>query len=145
MNSKPHSIYQIQKINSKDMCYKELFVAHLTFTVYFICMYSIFSIIGLYEKTKSGVSFKSLFFLYLNLKVWVFKKSFHHLLKFIYSEKATKFCEIFTLLLTDTTQDKSKVKISKILWPLRIYKLYIKGLLYQDVDTLQRKFLNQEI
>ena len=30
---------------------------------------------------------------------------------FIYSEKATKFCEIFTLLLTGTTQDKSKVKI----------------------------------
>ena len=34
-------------------------------------------------------------------------------LKFIYSEKATKFCEIFTLLLTGTTQDKSKVKISQ--------------------------------
>ena len=33
--------------------------------------------------------------------------------KFIYSEKATKFCEIFTLLLTGTTQDKSKVKISE--------------------------------
>ena len=34
-------------------------------------------------------------------------------LKFIYSEKATKFCEIFALLLTGTTQDKSKVKISQ--------------------------------
>ena len=34
-------------------------------------------------------------------------------LKFIYSEKATKFCEIFTLLFTGTTQDKSKVKISQ--------------------------------
>ena len=33
------------------------------------------------------------------------------LVKFIYSEKATKFCKIFTLLLTGTTQDKSKVKI----------------------------------
>ena len=33
------------------------------------------------------------------------------MLKFIYSEKATKFCEIFTLLLTGTTYDKSKVKI----------------------------------
>ena len=32
-------------------------------------------------------------------------------LKFIYSEKATKFCEIFTLLLTGTTYDKSKVEI----------------------------------
>ena len=32
-------------------------------------------------------------------------------LKFIYSEKATKFCEISTLLLTGTTYDKSKVEI----------------------------------
>ena len=31
--------------------------------------------------------------------------------KFIYSEKVTKFCEISTLLLTGTTQDKSKVEI----------------------------------
>ena len=29
--------------------------------------------------------------------------------KFIYSKKATKFCEISTLLLTGTTWDKSKV------------------------------------
>ena len=34
-------------------------------------------------------------------------------LKFIYSEKATKFCEIFTLLLSVCTVDKSKVKISQ--------------------------------
>ena len=34
-------------------------------------------------------------------------------LKFIYSEKATKFCEIFTLLLTVCTVVKSKVKISQ--------------------------------
>ena len=32
-------------------------------------------------------------------------------LKFIYSEKNTKFCVIFTLILTGTSQDKSKVKI----------------------------------
>ena len=31
--------------------------------------------------------------------------------KFIYFEKATKFWEISTLLLTGTTQDKSKVEI----------------------------------
>ena len=35
------------------------------------------------------------------------------MLKFIYSEKATKFCEIFTLLLTVCTVVKSKVKISQ--------------------------------
>ena len=34
-------------------------------------------------------------------------------LKFIYFEKATKFCEISTLLLTGTTLDKSKVDISQ--------------------------------
>ena len=34
-------------------------------------------------------------------------------LKFIYSEKATKFCEIFTLLLSYVVPVKSKVKISQ--------------------------------
>ena len=33
------------------------------------------------------------------------------MVKFIYSEKATKFCEIFTLLLTYVVTVKSKVKI----------------------------------
>ena len=37
----------------------------------------------------------------------------HVLLKFIYSEKATKFWEIFTLLLSYVVQVKSKVKISQ--------------------------------
>ena len=35
------------------------------------------------------------------------------LLKFIYSGKATKFCEIFTLLLSYVVSVKSKVKISQ--------------------------------
>ena len=35
------------------------------------------------------------------------------LIKFIYSEKATKFCEIFPLLLTVCTVVKSKRKISQ--------------------------------
>ena len=39
--------------------------------------------------------------------------AFYVVVKFIYSEKATKFCKIFTLLLTGTTYDKSKVKISQ--------------------------------
>ena len=34
-------------------------------------------------------------------------------IKFIYSEKATKFCEIFTLLLSYVLPVKSKVKISQ--------------------------------
>ena len=39
------------------------------------------------------------------------KKSF--ILKFVYSEKATKFCEIFTLLLSYVVPVQSKVKISQ--------------------------------
>ena len=35
------------------------------------------------------------------------------ILKFIYSEKATKFCEIFTLLFSYVVPVKSKVKISQ--------------------------------
>ena len=42
----------------------------------------------------------------------IYKKG-HFLLKFIYSEKATKFCEIFTLLLTTVHTVKSKVNISQ--------------------------------
>ena len=40
-----------------------------------------------------------------------------HDLKFIYSEKATKFCKIFPLLLTTVHTVKSKGKISHNLWP----------------------------
>ena len=47
------------------------------------------------------------------------------LLKFIYSEKASKFCEIFLLLLTVCTVIKSKGKISQNLCGLlRTYELY---------------------
>ena len=35
------------------------------------------------------------------------------LLKFVYSEKATKFCEISTVDLTGTTSDKSTVEIAQ--------------------------------
>ena len=34
-------------------------------------------------------------------------------LKFVYSEKATKFCKISTLLLSTVHKDKSKVEISQ--------------------------------
>ena len=37
--------------------------------------------------------------------------AFKFLVKFIYSEKATKFCEIFNLLVTVYTVVKNKVKI----------------------------------
>ena len=40
-------------------------------------------------------------------------QSFYNFLKFIYSEKTTKFCKFFTLLLTVCTVVKSKGKISQ--------------------------------
>ena len=42
-----------------------------------------------------------------------FYVSLYNMVKFMYSEKATKFCEIFTLFLSVCTVDKSKVKISQ--------------------------------
>ena len=47
------------------------------------------------------------------VKNWIFDDPFHKKLKFIYSEKATKFCEIFPLLLTTVHTVKSKMKISQ--------------------------------
>ena len=41
------------------------------------------------------------------------KKRIRSQLKFIYSEKATKYCKISTVDLTVTIQDKSTVKISQ--------------------------------
>ena len=47
------------------------------------------------------------------------------IIKFIYSEKAAKFCEIFTLLLSYVVPVKSKVKIFvKFCGLLRIYEVY---------------------
>ena len=46
---------------------------------------------------------------YTEIVMWPFSI----ILKFIYSEKATKFYEIFTLLLTGTTYDKINVKSSQ--------------------------------
>ena len=60
----------------------------------------------------------------IKYNTWSAVKMFllHHLvslrtLKFIYSEKATKFCEISTLLLSYVVPVKSKVRFRKILWP----------------------------
>ena len=57
---------------------------------------------------------EALFIRKLNRKVHIkyLAKMLIGLKKFIYFEKAKQFCEIFTLLLTGTRWDKSKVKIS---------------------------------
>ena len=59
------------------------------------------------------------------------------LLKSIYSERATKFCKIFPVLLTTVFTVKSKGKISqKFCGLLRIYELYPLG--YQVVDQVRK-------
>ena len=54
-------------------------------------------------------------------------------IKFIYFEKATKFCEI-SAVVTGTTYDKSTVEICKIFGFLRIYELSEK----ETSDILRR-------
>ena len=49
--------------------------------------------------------------LIINKEMRFSMKSCHYHIESIYSEKATKFCEIFTLLMTVCTAVKSKVKI----------------------------------
>ena len=55
---------------------------------------------------------------------------FCYLVKFLYSEKVTKFCEIFTLLLSYVVPVKSKVKISQnfVAFSEYMYELYIPTL-----------------
>ena len=51
------------------------------------------------------------------------------MLKFIYSEKATTFCEIFTLLLSYVVPVKSKVKISQHFVAFSEYINFMKNVL----------------
>ena len=61
------------------------------------------------------------------------KESNQILVKFIYSEKATKFCEIFPLLLTVCTVIKSKGKISQNFVAFSEYMNY-----KSEVEILQK-------
>ena len=58
------------------------------------------------------------------------------LIKFIYSEKATKFCEIFPLLLTTVHTVKSKGKISKN---------FVAFSEYMNFSILERFLLESEL
>ena len=68
--------------------------------------------------------------------LWHIYLKFVHLLKFIYSEKATKFCEIVTLLLSVCTVDKSKVKISQNFVAFSEYTNLKGGLISGDIFNL---------
>ena len=54
--------------------------------------------------------------------------SFYRLFfKFIYSEKATKFCKISNIDLSYIVSVKSMVEIRKILWPLKTLSRFLKS------------------
>ena len=80
-------------------------------------------------------SLKTLVYFFL----FVVKNEQHFVLQFIYSEKATKFCEILTILLSYAQTVKSKVRIgedfAKFCGLLRIYELYIQ---FYNLDTYNR-------
>ena len=56
-----------------------------------------------------------------------FHKNYKIMLKFIHSEKATKFCEISTLLLTTVHTVKTKVEISQNFVAFSEYVNFISG------------------
>ena len=62
-------------------------------------------------------------------------------LKFIYSEKATKFCEIFPLLLTTVHTDKSKGKILQNFVAFSEYMNFIHTL-QRNRQNLKTNFLD---
>ena len=100
-------------------------------TMYAEIAFPLFACIGIYA-TANWFFFWAILFIHEKGFFWLFYElpakpihflhqqnfMFTQLLKFIYSEKATKFWKIFTILLTVCTVVKSKVKISrKFLWP----------------------------
>ena len=72
-------------------------------------------------------------------KLQNFFKTLHPLLKFIYFEKATKFCEICTLLLTGTVHRTKKVKILQNFVVFSEYMTFTKG--QNDLQILCANFL----
>ena len=79
------------------------------------------------KESKNGISFNHK----ISSKMKLIAEE-DYKVKFIYSEKATKFCEIFPLLLTVCTAVKSKGKsLQKICGLLRIYELYCTLLVYR--------------
>ena len=75
---------------------------------------------------------------YMYIAVWL-----GQLVKFIYSEKATKFCKISTLLLPTVHTVKSKVKISQNFVAFSEYmnfKHYCDAYLAGDITFLKEGF-----
>ena len=60
------------------------------------------------SESSLGIRFDYVVEIFLNVSQFII-----HVLKFLYSEKATKFCEIFPLILTTVHTVKSKGEISQ--------------------------------
>ena len=70
-------------------------------------------------------------------KIWiVILEILLNILKFIYSEKATKFCEIFTLLLSYVVPVKSKVKISQNFVAFSEYMNFTAAFIYLFIKPI---------
>ena len=67
-------------------------------------------------------------------KIWKKSSSENLTSKFVYSEKATKFCKICTLLLSTVHTDKSKVEICQILWPSQNIWTLLSNIKYKVED-----------
>ena len=70
---------------------------------------------------------------------------FHICLKFIYSEKATKFCEISTLLLSYVVPVKSKVEILQNFVAFSEYMNFILEFCLLKVDILPDIIIEYQI
>ena len=66
-------------------------------------------------------------------------------LKFIYSEKATKFCKIFPLLLTAVHTVKSKGKISQNFVAFSEYMNFIKDVYLGTMPLLRQGYKIRKI
>ena len=61
-------------------------------------------------------------------------------LKFVYSKKATKFCEISTLLLSTVHTDKSKVETLQKILAFSKYMNFTKNVDFSNVKNFEGQF-----
>ena len=112
-------------------------LAHVVSSFFIYCLPSKSKPFGILEINKVVISVKSLLTEIPPLLADMMTKNFDFnasSLKFIYSEKATKFCEIFPLLffLSVCTVEKSKWKILQNFVAFSEYMNFIFGIIFQS-------------
>ena len=81
----------------------------------------------------------------LSEKPWIYCEIAATRLKFIHSEKATKFCKIFTLLLTVCTMVKIKLKISHNLVAFSEHMNFKSKIRAAKEDIHQNSFFSKNV